>query len=177
MLYQNRPDFPGYIQHYACLSMVLARSREIVDGKPWTAREFIEAWELAMKREIVVAGARTTVIAGDLNGDGDLDDAGEACIQDYDELFKLWGLPLKTTDPRSWPQGKDENGVWRTLPVSVPFDPKRYWVAERWKHKISHFVQGDGTGARRPAYDSIYPESQTRKLGKIMDLRVFERTR
>lgn len=164
MIFQNRPDFPPYMQHYACLSFVLARSREIVSLKPWTVKQLVDAWMLALKEG---------VISNDLNNDGDLDDANEAIILSYTELFKLWDLPLRELRPDEviWPTGLDHNNVARILPT--PLDTSRYWVAEQWHHKMRHFVQGDGSGARRPIYDSIYPESQTRLHGHIQDLRVF----
>lgn len=166
MFYQNEPGLADYIQHYGCLTLDLALAREKITGQLWTKDEFNQLW-----KDAIAAG----IISGDLNCDGDLNDDGEAILQRWDAFCIMGNIPLRAlrTDEIKWPMGKDENGVPRILPTAVSFDPTRYWVAERWKYKISHFVKGDGTGLLKPEYDSIRYGSLTRQKGKIMDLRVL----
>jgi hypothetical protein len=154
------------LQHYACRFFSLARAREIITGKPWAADELIKAWK----------GARTEgIISGDLNGDGDYDDAGEDEILDDAALIQYLRLPLRTISVMALGLSTmiDSKGVTRTAPQAAPLDLTRYWVLERWVWKIGHFIQGDGTGKSAAIYDPIRGGSLTRANGKIESLRVY----
>lgn len=161
-VFSSMPDF----QHYACRFLDLARSREAIAHRPWTARELMDKW----------VGARGKgIISGDLNHDGDFDDDGEDTILDDVALIEYLELPLRITSTKSigLPTMIDDNGVERIAPSDTPLDPRAYWVLERWVYKIGHFVQGDGTGRKMPIYDSILYGSQTRRKGRIESLRVY----
>jgi hypothetical protein len=162
MIYQDNPRLPSHMQKFACLAFVLARSRETILGMMWSARDLRDAWASAVDAKC---------ITGDLNRDGDVYDDGESEIVDYPGLFALWGLPLRLVSKEL---KLPVNNGGRVLPVDTPFDPNRYWVAERWFWKIGHFVQGDGTGKQKPVYDPISGGSLTRKNGAIETLRIFE---
>jgi hypothetical protein len=166
MIYQTDAALLPDMQHYACRFLFLARAREVLVGKPWTATELNLAWIEAKDKKI---------ISGDLNGDGDFDDPGEDEIKNDVALLELLELPLRVVPVEilGLPLMTDDRGITRVAPTLEPLDPKKYWVGERWIWKIGHFVQGDGTGKAPPLYDSIKGGSLTRKNGKIESLRVY----
>jgi hypothetical protein len=133
---QTLTIFSPSIIHAACAFDILASFREFVQGKPWRAHEFAAAWHGAVDRGL---------ISGDLNGDGDMDDPGEAVIQDWQKLVNFLGLPLEYL-------GKFDL-------VDYPkFDTSAFWVLTAWKWKITHWV----SGIRAPVFwDSIAGGSQT----------------
>jgi len=166
MVYQNDDGMPDTAQHYACAFMCILRARESLHGIPVTVASAGDAWNGAIK-----AG----VISGDINGDGVMgDDPRELCIQDYGRLFDFLHINLMEVPIESpgLPCDKDDNGILRILPTHEPIDTRAYWVMERWKWKISHFILGDGTGTHI-IYDPIRGGSLTRANGTVQDLRVF----
>lgn len=166
MICQNSVLLPADMQHYSCRFMDLARAREVLALRPWTAQELVAAW----------VGAREEgIISGDLNEDGDYDDPGEDEILDDQRLFEYLKVPLRAVpvETLGLPTMIDERGIPRVAPVPTPLDPARYWVLERWVWKIGHFIQGDGTGQAPAIYDSIRGGSMTRRNGRIESLRVF----
>jgi hypothetical protein len=166
MLHQNEPGIVPDAQHYSCRFNVIARAREVFGGRPWTCAQYNAAWE----------GARNAgIISGDLNKDGDHDDPGEDEILDDQRLFDYLGVPLRavSVDALGFPTLLDYRRIRRIAPTRAPFDPSRYWVAERWVWRIGHFLQGDGTGKAAPIWDPIKGGSQTRARGHIESLRVW----
>jgi hypothetical protein len=166
MIYQNDPGIVPDAQHYSCRFNVIARAREVLAGRPWTASQYNAAWE----------GARNAgIISGDLNGDGDYDDPGEDEILNDQRLFDYLGVPLRAVslDLLGLPIKLDDRGIARVAPTASPLDSARYWVLERWVWRIGHFIQGDGTGKRPAIWDPIKNGSATRANGKIESLRVF----
>lgn len=166
MIHQNTDGIDADAKHYSCLFNVAVSSRDVLLSKPWTVDEYNAAWRRAR-----LCG----IISGDLNNDGDYDDAGEDEILRYQELFELLELPLVSVLPESLglPLVKID-GVWRIAPTEEPLDASKYWVAEAWKWRIRHFVRGDGTGKKKAEWDPIHPFSLTRKNGAIESLRVFK---
>ena len=155
------------IQHYGCNFLALLRSREVLRGHVWTPMLVNDAWANCVK-----AGA----ISGDLNGDGDVDDQGEAEVISYPRLFDTLDLPLKEIPldlmPVKWPVA-DFGGVKRLAPLAEPADSSKWWILERWVWRIGHFVQGDGTGKAWPLFDAVPGGSLTRRYGKIESIRAF----
>jgi hypothetical protein len=169
MYFQNDPAAPLDFQHYACLFSVGALARPHFGGRDWTIEAGVAAWR---------AARYLGYITGDLNGDGDYDDPGEDEIvpAKLQQIFDLFGIPLRVVDQASLglPMGPDNNGIMRILPTPEPLDPARFWVAEAWRHKITHFVKGDGTGRRETVErDSISGGSLTVRNGKCISLRVM----
>ena len=161
MYYQNDKTAPFDFQHYACLFSSLLYSRPASGGADWSIDEAVDAWKQCRALGI---------ISGDLNGDGDYDDAGEDEIQRYSDLFTLLMLPLEVVPASAL--GRPLNASGRVLPVSVPLGSD-YWVIEAWHWKITHFVVNDGTGKKPVRYDPIRNGSLTVKNGIPQSLRVF----
>jgi len=166
MILQNDPGLDPYIRKYGCIFMVCLSSKDL-PGYLWNPPAVQSAWDIAL---------REGAISGDLNHDGDLDDAGEALIRSYQHLFDVLRLPLREIPVKATglPYKLDSQGIPRLLPVAEPLNLARYWISERWVWKYGHFVRGDGTGKQPPIYDPL-GQSLSRLNGHIEDLRVFER--
>ncbi len=169
MFFQTDPRAPKDFQESVCLFSIIALSRFALRGIDWTIGEAIHAWSVCRAKGY---------ITGDLNTDGDYDDAGEDEIvpSRYNDLFRELGAPLRYVDPArlGLPMGPDALGVMRILPVAEALDPRRWWVVEAWRWKYLHFVKGDGRGKRPVQWDSIEGGSYSVQNGRCESLRVFE---
>lgn len=147
MIFQTNPLFAPSIIHAACAFDQVAYYRESRMGIPWRPHEFAEAWHGAVDRGI---------ISGDLNGDGDMDDPGEAVIQNWQDLADHLKLPIKYL-------GK--------FPLSAfaRFDTPDYWVITAWRWKQTHWVKGI---VRPVDWDSIEGGSMTVRNGAPQELDV-----
>lgn len=139
MIKQNNSAMPKSCQKYGCAFVTLARYRELIPaGRLWSTEELSAAWTGAIKSGIV---------SGDLNGDGDMDDPGEATIQDWQQLVDYLRLPLQYL-------GKFPLGHPTTL------GPDKY-VLTAWINPANgfvHWVDGDKIPV---TWDPIWPYSQT----------------
>jgi len=163
MYYQTDPRAPEDFRAYACLFSCLLYAREVLRGLPWTIGEAIQAWSVCRGKGY---------ISGDLNGDGDYDDAGEDEIQKYQGIFDELNLPLRYVPPESL--GLPMSNAGRILPVTEALDPSRWWVVEAWRWKYVHFVKGYGHGIKPVQYDPIEGGSHSVRYGRCESLRVFE---
>lgn len=148
------------MQKYGCAFTAMAYYRERYMGKPWALDELAMAWNTA-----VALG----VVSGDLNGDGDYDDPGEATIQDWQRLSHHLGLPLKFLG--KYPLGHQVTAWADTFVLTAWTNPKNGFV---------HWVVGD----KRPVeFDPIFPASITVRDGQLFQIndkghgghRVFQR--
>lgn len=159
MIYQTDKRLPAAMQKYGCAFTSLAWYREKFHGKPWTAEELADAWTGAIK-----AG----LISGDTNGDGDMDDPGEATILDWQGVANFLGLRLQYLG-KFHPGAKEAVGAFT---VAAWFNPST---------KFTHFVVGE---ARPVIFDPIEGGSVTARDGYLKPasdkdpsgaLRVFRR--
>lgn len=141
MIYQTDIRLPKPLQKYGCAFTSLAYFREAYLCKPWSADELAAAWNGA------IAGG---LISGDLNGDGDFDDAGEAMIQNWQSLANYLRLPLQYV-------GKFGH--------DFPETPRKHFSICAWKNdrtNFTHFV----VGSTKPVeFDPIYGGSVTVREG------------
>jgi len=146
MIYQTDPAMPKAAQKYGCAFVSLAFYRERYLHRPWKADELSAAWTGA------IAGG---IISGDLNGDGDMDDPGEATIQDWNKLAEYLNLPVQYL-------GK--------FPLSHPLNRALHFAITAWlnpRTKFTHFVVGD----QKPVeFDPIAGGSVTVREGAPREL-------
>jgi len=135
------------IRKYGCLFLCLAYTSPVLfDGQKGCAK-LNSLWKEA---------ERKGYISGDLNKDGDYDDAGEAEVQTHDGLLSLFGIKAKyhghTSNPSDYPNEK----------VNFIFGV--------FKYSITHFVVINGKD------DVIYDpagHSYTVKHGKLVQRRYY----
>lgn len=154
----------NYIGKYGCFFMSIAywltlKVRNVEVGH----NQLNSWWMLALETKDANGKA---IISGDMNGDGDMDDANELLLGDKTALCKLIGLPLVY--------------VGSFEPDKVDKQPGQYYIGEyyrEWMEKgkkksFTHFVGLDDNF--NCAYDPI-ENSLTVKLGKLKTVRVFKR--
>ena len=109
--------------------------------------ELNEIWDTAIERGI---------ISGDLNHDGDLDDAGECLIGDKVQLLSLAGIRAK----------------YEQVAADYPIKPGEYAIAEMFNRRTSftHFVVIDAK--HNVVYDPI-KDSITAREGVIKTVRIL----
>jgi hypothetical protein len=147
MIFQTDKLLPSAMQKYGCAFSALAYYRQRYQGKPWTASELGAAWTKA-----IVLG----IVSGDLNHDGDLDDAREAEIQDWKALVTHLDLRLEYLG--KFPQGHPTASRPDSFVITSWTNPANGFV---------HWVIGD----KRPVeFDPIFPGSQTVKNGILCQL-------
>ncbi len=158
MIYQTDKRLPAALQKYGCAFVSLASYRESEMGKPWTVEALGAAWEGA-----IASG----LITGDLNGDKDFDDPGEATIQDWGGLAQYLGLRLQYLG-KFHPGAREAVGAFV---VSAWYNPKTVFT---------HFAVGD---SRPVIFDPIEGGSITCRDGylkpggpdSVGSLRVFRK--
>jgi len=153
MIYQTDPAMDPRIQHYGCYFMSLAFYREKYMGHTWGAKELNALWQDAIDE-----GA----ISGDLNHDGDFDDAAQLDIVHPNALCELLGLPLRYIDGHFKPDAPEASGKYS---IAAWYNPNT---------KFTHFVVGSGTGI--VLFDPIGGGSRTVREGHVESLRLYERT-
>jgi hypothetical protein len=123
--------------------MSLAYFRELYMGHVWSAKELNSIWQGAID-----AG----IITGDMNLDGDFDDAGQLEIAKPQALANMLGLPLRYLDGHFSPTGPEAVAPGRFI-VTAWYNPAT---------KFTHFV----VGSSRPVeFDPIKGGSRTVREG------------
>jgi len=105
------------IQKYGCLFLCFAEQSPIVFEWEEGIDKLNALWEEATEKGI---------ISGDLNGDGDYDDVGEAEIKDHSALAKLFNLNVRY------------DGIHHDSEESIPKDVSFVFGQFFWKG--GHFV-------------------------------------
>ena len=106
------------IRLYGCLFLCFADESPVLFKGAEGRKKLNMLWEIAV---------RNGWISGDLNGDGDVDDEGEAEVRDHTALARLFGLRVRYDGMRHDPS--------EAIPPEVAFVFGRYW----WKGP--HFVR------------------------------------
>lgn len=136
------------IQHYGCYFLTLAQASPIVFSGDEGCQRLNGIW---------VKATELGIISGDINHDGDVDDDGEAEIQDVTQLAqKFFNLKVKY-------DGIHHEGN-EPIPASVKLVIGQYW------YKGGHFVQL--SKSKKVIYDS-YGKSNTVKNGYLKTMRWF----
>jgi len=146
--------FIGYVSEFGCFYLDLVYYLPIWLRMPEPSyRALNELWE---------KGIELGCISGDLNNDGDLDDAGEACIgttEQKNKLLELAGISCIYEGTKS---------------VDYKIKEDEYAIAEMFNAATGyiHFVVIDHK--RNIVYDSI-KNSVTARDGKIISIRIIRR--
>ena len=135
------------IQSYGCYFLTLAQASPIVFKGDEGCQRLNGIWAKAIDLGI---------ISGDINHDGDLDDDGEAEVQDATALANLFGLKVKYDGQH---HGADE-----AIPASVIIVIGQYW------YRSGHFVLLNKS--KKVTFDS-YGKSNTVKNGYLKTMRWF----
>lgn len=137
----------GVIQSYGCYFLTLAQASPVVYQGDEGCQRLNGIWAKATDLGI---------ISGDVNHDGDLDDDGEAEIQNATELAHLLGLKVKYDGIH--------HGANEVIPPTVKVVIGQYW----WRS--GHFVLLNKS--KKVTYDS-YGKSNTVKNGYLKTMRWF----
>lgn len=136
------------IQHYGCYFLTLAQASPIVFSGDEGCQRLNGIW---------VKATELGIISGDINHDGDVDDDGEAEIQDVTQLAqKFFNLKVKYDGIH---HAGDE-----AIPASVKLVIGQYW------YKSGHFVLLNKS--KKVIFDS-YGKSNTVKNGYLKTMRWF----
>ena len=134
-------------QSYGCYFLTLAQASSIVFQGDEGCQRLNGIWAKAVDLGI---------ISGDINHDGDLDDDGEAEIQDATALARMFGLKVHYDGQH---HGADEK-----IPSNVKIVIGQYW------YKGGHFVLLNKS--KKVTFDS-YGKSNTVKNGYLKTMRWF----
>jgi hypothetical protein len=135
------------INDYGCLFLCFAQaSPRVFEGESGRT-ELNNIWRIAEGKGI---------ISGDINGDGDYDDIGEAEVQNHDALASLFGLNVSY-------DGK-HHGADEFIPDNVAF------VFGRFVYKYGHFVVINKS--KIVTFDSL-GNSNTVRNGKLESMRWY----
>ena len=135
------------IQHYGCYFLTLAEASPVVFKGDEGCQRLNGIW---------VKATELGIISGDINHDGDVDDDGEAEIQDATAIAKMLGLKVKY-------DGKHHDAS-ESIPANVAVVIGQYW----WRG--GHFVLLNKS--KKPIFDS-YGKSQAVKNGYLKSMRWF----
>lgn len=136
------------IRKYGCLFLCFAQSSPTVFAGYSGAIELNALWKEAVK---------TGIITGDLNGDGDVDDDGEAIIADHNRLAnEIFRMNVKY-------DGK-HHGANELVPDNVKF------VFGEYKYNSSHFVV---LNKLKSVILDPYGSSNTVRNGKLVSMRWY----
>lgn len=141
--YQTDKKHSYAIQKYGCLFKSIA----YFSKKDVSVEEQNSIWDILV---------RNGAITGDLNGDGDVDDALESIILDHDAVSDALGSDIEYLDAH--------------FPPSTPI-PTNCVAIGCFKWKSTHFVVLDRK--KNVVYDPI-PNSNTVKNGKLISLRLYK---
>ena len=134
------------IQHYGCYFLTIAQASPIVFQGDEGCQRLNGIW---------VKTIELGIISGDINHDGDVDDDGEAEIQDVTRLAQeFFNLKVKY-------DGK-HHGADEAIPANVKIVIGQYW------YKGGHFVLLNKS--KKPIFDS-YGKSNTVKNGYLKSMR------
>ena len=135
------------IQHYGCYFLTLAEASPTIFKEDEGCQRLNGIW---------VKATELGIISGDINHDGDVDDDGEAEIQDATALAKMLGLKVKY-------DGKHHDAS-EAIPANVKIVIGQYW------YKGGHFVLLNKS--KKVTFDS-YGKSNTVKNGQLKSMRFF----
>lgn len=136
------------IQSYGCYFLTLAETSSIIFKGAEGCQRLNGIW---------VKATELGIISGDINHDGDVDDDGEAEIQNVTRLAQdFFGLKVKY-------DGK-HHGADEVIPTNVKIVIGQYW------YKGGHFVLLNKS--KKVIYDS-YGKSNTVKNGYLKTMRWF----
>lgn len=145
---QADPRLISPIQHYGCYFLTLAQASPIVFQGDEGCQRLNGIW---------VKATELGIISGDINHDGDVDDDGEAEIQDATRLAQeFFNLKVRY-------DGK-HHGADEPIPASVKIVIGQYW------YKGGHFVLLNKS--KKVTFDS-YGKSNTVKNGYLKTMRWF----
>lgn len=163
---KKQTDFQliGYIGKYGCFFMSIAYWLTLKVRNVEVGYNLLNTWWMTALETKDKNG--NAIISGDMNGDGDMDDADELLIGDKNALCRLVGLPLEY--------------LGSFTPDKVVKLPGQFYIGEffnEWTEKgkkksFTHFVGIDE--GFTCAYDPL-GESNTVKNGKLKTVRVFKK--
>ena len=134
------------IQHYGCYFLTLAEASPVLFKGDEGCQRLNGIW---------VKATELGIISGDINHDGDVDDDGEAEIQDVTRLAQeFFGLKVKY------------DGIHHKADEAIPADVKIV-IGQYW-YKGGHFVLLNKS--KKVTYDS-YGKSNTVKNGYLKSMR------
>lgn len=145
---QADPRLISPIQRYGCYFLTLAQASPIVFKGDEGCQRLNGIW---------VKATELRIISGDINHDGDVDDDGEAEIQDVTHLAQEF-FNLKVRYDGIHHEGNE------AIPSAVKLVIGQYW------YKGGHFVQLNKS--KEVIYDS-YGKSNTVKNGYLKTMRWF----
>lgn len=146
MVNQLHPKLDKNIKKYGCYFMSLA----FFSGRDWRAEELNKIWETCIKKGY---------ITGDLNKDGDMDDANEAIIVNPDGVCKELGLNYKYIGKHS--EAHD--------PV-----PDNYIAIGRFYNKRTKFTHFVVINKYKSVIFDPIPNSITVREGVLNGMRLFK---
>lgn len=150
MIYQTDPSLGKWINKYGCLFTSIAYAREYLRGHKWTAKEIYDAWMKCIEID---------AISGDLNADNDMDDPGEAIINDHQKVCDvLW------TDLTYIPGHHN---------INTPITASLYAIGEFYnpRTRFTHFAVVDKD--KKVLFDPIKGGSITCREGYLKSLRLY----
>lgn len=161
MFFQTDPFFGTYMNRYSCLFMVIAYARELYTPFRWTREGLKERWVEAIGNG---TGIGESIITGDLNKDGDMDDKGELEIRSHTALAILLESPIRMIPP----PGKEH------FPATQPILKQQY-AAGCFYNPFTHFHHfGAIDYKKRVIYDPIENGSITIRDGYLETIRMYE---
>jgi len=150
MIYQTDAPMGKYFNKYGCLFSSIAFARPFLGGPDWTHADLRDKWDTA-----IIKG----ILSGDLNLDGDMDDAGELEIQDHDAVCVLLECPLSYIPGHHNPATPITADLYA---VGAFFNPRT---------KFTHFAVVDKN--LKVVYDPIKGGSVTCREGYVKSLRLY----
>lgn len=161
MFFQTDPFFGYYMNKNACLFMVIAYARELYTDFRWPREDLKRLWIEAIGDG---TGIGESIITGDLNGDGDMDDKGELIVQSHNKLATLLQSPIRMLPP----PGKEH------FPATHPILKQQYAAGCFYNpnNKFYHFCAIDYK--KRIIYDPIEGGSITARVGYLDTIRLYE---
>ena len=135
------------VQHYGCYFLTLAEASPVIFKGDEGCQRLNGIW---------VKATELGIISGDINHDGDVDDDGEAEIQDATALAKMLGLEVRYDGIHHAP---DE-----VIPPTVKVIIGQYWYIS------GHFVLLNKS--KKVTFDS-YGKSNTVRNGHLKSMRWF----
>lgn len=144
---QTNPRFLKDIQKYGCLFLCFAQASPMIFSGDIGILTLNELWKKCI---------REGIISGDLNGDGDCDDAGEAEVKNHNALAQTFALSVHY------------DGKWHDPSEKIPNNVNVIFGCYFWKG--THFVvlNRDLTLAFDP-----FGKSNTVKNGYLKNVRWY----